>query len=66
MPTSSTGYSSRVATNRAQFYRDLPAGLFYGFNSPGVKTIEGIVQNWWRQGMIAAWTNKTPSEFREK
>jgi non-heme chloroperoxidase len=42
----------QVANNRAQFYRDLPAGPFYGFNRPGAKTSEGIIQNWWRQGMM--------------
>lgn len=48
------GLQQQVATNRAQFYRDLPAGPFYGFNRPGVKTIEGVVQNWWRQGMMGS------------
>ena len=38
--------------NRAQFYRDVPEGPFYGFNRPGVKTIAGVVNNWWRQGMM--------------
>ena len=42
----------QIATNRAQFYRDLPAGPFYGFNRPGAKPIEGVIQNWWRQGMM--------------
>jgi non-heme chloroperoxidase len=42
----------QVATNRAQFYRDLPSGPFYGFNRPGAKISEGIIQNWWRQGMM--------------
>ncbi len=46
------GIQQQVATNRAQFYRDLPAGPFYGFNRPGVKPQEGIIQNWWRQGMM--------------
>jgi non-heme chloroperoxidase len=46
------GLQAQLAANRAQFYRDLPAGPFYGFNRPGVKTIEGQIQNWWRQGMI--------------
>lgn len=48
------GLQQQVATNRAQFYRDLPAGPFYGFNRPGVKTVEAIVQNWWRQGMMGS------------
>jgi len=48
------GWQVQVATNRAQFYRDVPAGPFYGFNRPGVKPVEGIIENWWRQGMIGA------------
>ncbi|GGY68951.1 alpha/beta hydrolase [Pseudoduganella albidiflava] len=46
------GIQQQVATNRAQFYRDLPSGPFYGFNRPGVKPQEGVIQNWWRQGMM--------------
>jgi non-heme chloroperoxidase len=46
------GFQAQVANNRAQFYRDVPAGPFYGFNRPGAKVSEGIVQNWWRQGMM--------------
>ncbi|MGN6285428.1 MAG: alpha/beta fold hydrolase [Afipia sp.] len=46
------GLQVQVATNRAQFYRDLPAGPFYGFNRPGATPSEGIIQNWWRQGMM--------------
>jgi non-heme chloroperoxidase len=43
---------AQLAANRAQFYWDVPAGPFYGFNRPGVKTIEPVVHNWWRQGMM--------------
>ena len=46
------GLMSALAANRAQFYRDLPAGPFYGFNRPGAKVSEGVIQNWWRQGMM--------------
>src|SRR6185436_17217847 len=46
------GLRKALADNRAQFYRDLPSGPFYGFNRPGVKPIEGSIANWWRQGMI--------------
>jgi non-heme chloroperoxidase len=46
------GFQVQVATNRAQFYRDLAAGPFYGFNREGVKASEGVIQNWWRQGMM--------------
>jgi len=46
------GLQAQLAANRAQFYRDLPAGPFYGFNRPGVAAQEGVIQNWWRQGMM--------------
>jgi non-heme chloroperoxidase len=46
------GFQAQLAANRAQFYRDLPAGPFYGFNRPGATVSEGIIQNWWRQGMM--------------
>jgi len=45
-------YRQQTAFNRAQFFRDVPEGPFYGFNRPGVKTIPGVVDNWWRQGMM--------------
>jgi non-heme chloroperoxidase len=45
-------FQVQVATNRAQFYRDVAAGPFYGYNRPGAKPSEGIIQNWWRQGMM--------------
>jgi non-heme chloroperoxidase len=43
---------AQLAANRAQFYLDLPTGPFYGFNRQGVKISEGIIRNWWRQGMM--------------
>ena len=46
------GFQAQLAANRSQFYRDLPAGPFYGFNRPGVEASEAIIQNWWRQGMM--------------
>ena len=46
------GLQAALAANRAQFYRDLPSGPFYGFNRPGAKVSEGVIQNWWRQGMM--------------
>jgi len=38
--------------NRAQFYRDIPEGPFYGFNRPGAQVSQGVIDNWWRQGMM--------------
>jgi non-heme chloroperoxidase len=46
------GFQAQVATNRAQFYIDLPAGPFYGYNRPGAKAVQGVIENWWRQGMM--------------
>jgi non-heme chloroperoxidase len=43
---------AQLAANRSQFYRDLPEGPFYGFNRPGAKPSEAIIENWWRQGMM--------------
>jgi len=43
---------AQLAASRSQFYWDLPAGPFYGFNKPGVKTLTPVVDNWWRQGMM--------------
>jgi non-heme chloroperoxidase len=45
------GFQAQVASNRSQFYRDVAAGPFYGYNRPGAKPSEGVIQNWWRQGM---------------
>lgn len=46
------GYRAALAANRAQLYVDIPAGPFYGFNRPGAKVSQGVIDNWWRQGMI--------------
>jgi len=46
------GLQAQLAANRSQFYRDLPAGPFYGYNRPGAKASEAVIQNWWRQGMM--------------
>lgn len=45
---------NQVLTKRAQFFRDLPSGPFYGFNRPDAKLSEGIISNWWRQGMTGS------------
>ncbi|MDB6156508.1 MAG: alpha/beta hydrolase [Gammaproteobacteria bacterium] len=46
------GLQARLAANRAQFFLDLPTGPFYGYNRPGAKASQGVIQNWWRQGMM--------------
>jgi non-heme chloroperoxidase len=48
------GFRATLAANRAQFYLDIPTGPFYGFNRPGAKVSQGLIQNWWRQGMMGS------------
>ncbi|TRA99241.1 MULTISPECIES: alpha/beta fold hydrolase [Rhizobium/Agrobacterium group] len=43
-----------VAENRAEFFLDVPTGPFYGFNRSGAKVYPGVIQNWWRQGMMGS------------
>ncbi len=45
------GLRKQLAANRAQFYVDFASGPFYGYNRPGASTSQGVIQNWWRQGM---------------
>ena len=46
------GFRNALVANRAQFFLDVPMGPFYGFNRPGAKVSEGVIRNWWRQGMM--------------
>jgi len=46
------GFRAALLADRAQFFRDIPAGPFYGFNRPGAKVSQGVIDNWWRQGMM--------------
>jgi len=48
------GFRAALAANRAQLYLDIPTGPFYGFNRPGAKVSEGLIRNWWRQGMMGS------------
>lgn len=45
------GFRDALTANRAQFFLDVPSGPFYGFNRPGAEVSQGLIQNWWRQGM---------------
>ena len=47
------GFRNGTAFDRAQFFRDVAAGPFYGFNRDGAKVSQGVIDNWWRQGMMA-------------
>jgi non-heme chloroperoxidase len=45
-------FQAQLAANRAQFYYDIPAGPFYGYNRDGTDAQPGVITNWWRQGMM--------------
>jgi len=47
-------FRTALAANRAQFFIEVPTGPFYGFNRPGAKVSQGLIDNWWRQGMMGA------------
>lgn len=46
------GFRAALVANRAQFFRDVPSGPFFGFNRPDAKVSQGMIDNWWRQGMM--------------
>ncbi|MFN8663859.1 MAG: alpha/beta hydrolase [Thermomicrobiales bacterium] len=48
------GFRAALAGNRAQFFLDVASGPFYGFNREGATVSEGVINNWWRQGMIGS------------
>lgn len=48
------GLRQQLAANRAQFYLEFAGGPFYGFNRPGAKVSQGVIQNWWRQAMMGS------------
>lgn len=47
-------FQAQLAANRAQFYYDIAAGPFYGYNRPDAKPSQGVIWNWWRQGMMGS------------
>jgi len=44
-------------SNRAQLYKDFGAGPFWGFNRPGAKVSQGMIDTFWMQGMMAGHKN---------
>jgi len=48
------GFRAALAANRAQFFLDVAAGPFYGFNRADARVSQGVINNWWRQGMIGS------------
>ena len=48
------GFRQALADNRAGFFLDVASGPFYGFNRPSETVSEGVIRNWWRQGMTGS------------
>jgi len=46
------GFRAALLANRAQFFREIPEGPFFGFNRAGANVSQGLIDNWWRQGMM--------------
>jgi non-heme chloroperoxidase len=51
------GLRAAQLANRSQFYKDVPSGPFFGFNRPGAKVSQGLIDSWWAQGMIGGHKN---------
>jgi non-heme chloroperoxidase len=47
-------FREAMLKDRAQFYRDFASGPFYGFNRPGAKVSQGLIEKWWLQGMMGS------------
>ena len=53
----STASARRFLADRAQFFRDVPSGPFFGYNRPGAKPSQGAIDFWWLQGMMGGHKN---------
>jgi non-heme chloroperoxidase len=51
------GFRTAYHTDRSQFFLDVASGPFFGFNRPGAKVSQGLIQSWWMQGMLSGYKN---------
>ena len=51
------GFREQYLADRSQFFLDVASGPFFGFNRPGAKFSQGLIQSWWRQGMMSGHKN---------
>jgi non-heme chloroperoxidase len=51
------GFRAAYLADRAQFFLDVASGPFFGFNRPGAKVSQGLIQSWWLQGMMSGHKN---------
>ncbi len=49
------GLRAALVADRSQFWLDVASGPFYGFNRPGAKISQGLIQKWWQQGMASGY-----------
>ncbi|HEX2011326.1 MAG TPA: alpha/beta hydrolase [Roseateles sp.] len=55
------GIRAAQIANRSQLYKDIPSGPFFGFNRPGAKVSQGLIDAWWLQGMQGGHKNTLDS-----
>jgi non-heme chloroperoxidase len=48
------GIRAGTLADRSQFFKDLAAGPFYGFNRAGAKKSQGLIDSFWLQGMMGS------------
>ena len=46
------GLRTASAADRSKLYQDLASGPFFGFNRPGAKVSQGMIDSFWLQGMM--------------
>ena len=51
------GIRAGSIANRSQLYKDIASGPFFGFNRPGAKLSQGLVDSFWMQGMMGGHKN---------
>jgi len=51
------GFRRSYLADRSQFFLDVASGPFFGFNRPGAKVSQGLINSWWRQGMLSGHKN---------
>jgi non-heme chloroperoxidase len=51
------GLRAQSIANRSQLYKDLASGPFFGFNRPGARVSQGLIDSFWMQGMMAGHKN---------
>ena len=51
------GFRAAYLADRSQFFLDVASGPFFGFNRPGARPSQGMIQSWWMQGMMTGYKN---------